>query len=35
MSATEMLKQMLESSGWVITDETDEDGYKIVKEKEQ
>ena len=35
MSATEMLKQMLEASGWVITEETDEDGYRIVKEKEQ
>ena len=33
MNATEMLEKMLESSGWVITDETDEDGYRIVKEK--
>lgn len=32
MSATEMLEKMLESSGWVITEETDEDGYRIVKE---
>ena len=35
MSATELLEKLLESSGWVITEETDEDGYKIVKEKEQ
>lgn len=34
MSATEMLEKMLESSGWVITEETDEDGDKIVKSKE-
>ena len=35
MNATELLEKLLESSGWVITEETDEDGYRIVKEKEQ
>ena len=31
----EMLKKLLEASGWEITGETDEEGYYIVKEKDR
>lgn len=34
MTATEMLQKLLEASGYQITDDTDEEGYRIVKEKE-
>lgn len=31
MTNAEMLKKMLEQSGWTVTDETDEDGAKVCK----
>jgi hypothetical protein len=29
MNKNEMLLKMLEKSGWVVTNNTDEDGYRI------
>lgn len=30
MTKTEMLRKLLQQSGWTVTNQTDEDGYKVV-----
>jgi hypothetical protein len=35
MTKNEMLKKLLEQSGYVATNETDEDGYVICKSKDE